>query len=67
MLTKKLVNPRRIFGGEWRLKRELVIQQMIMTPLVALIDQRLKVQDNIGIRSTQGDARLGSRSRKLMG
>jgi hypothetical protein len=67
VIAQDMKHPSCRCGRQWRIQLEPVIEQVITTPLVALVNQRLEVLDNVSIGQGKGTRMAGNRSRRRMG
>ena len=56
VFAEQTINPTGIFGRQWWDGIEFVIQPMIAAAFVALVNQRLKLQQRVGIAWSQRNA-----------
>jgi len=55
-LPQQVRGPGGVFGRERRIERKPVVEQVVPSPFVALVDQWLQVQGDVGIGRAQRDA-----------
>ena len=53
VFTQKLIHPDRVAGSQRWIQLDPVVQKMIATALVALVNERLQVQHHIRVGRTQ--------------